>query len=86
MGAGNSYEEENAASASSLEVAERFEAEAVKKGLAHHQKHRTPFADFIKDMADAGVQYYEVNMHERKIDYTSGRAGESYVEAIPPFE
>ncbi|REE78695.1 uncharacterized protein YbcV (DUF1398 family) [Paenibacillus taihuensis] len=83
----SSYEEPNDKSAaSSLEVAEQFQSDAVRRGLAHHKQHRTPFTDFIKDMADAGVHYYEVNMKERTINYTSGRPGESYVEAIPPFE
>jgi uncharacterized protein YbcV (DUF1398 family) len=37
-------------------------------------------------MAAAGVRFYEVNMNERTINYTSGKPGESYVEAVPIFE
>ncbi|SEN50463.1 DUF1398 family protein [Paenibacillus sp. OV219] len=86
MGEDNQYEEPNGAAAASLVVAEQFQGDAVKRGLLHHQQHRTPFTDFIQDMADAGVQYYEVNMKERMINYTSGKPSESYKEAIPPFE
>ncbi|WP_091224727.1 DUF1398 family protein [Paenibacillus sp. BC26] len=86
MGADSLYEETNSASASTLEVAEQYQADAVKRGLAHHQQHRTPFSEFLRDMAAAGVQYYEVNMIDRTINYTSGRSGESYVESVPAFE
>ncbi|QHW31728.1 DUF1398 domain-containing protein [Paenibacillus rhizovicinus] len=88
MGADNQYEETHAAptAAPTLAVAEHFEADAVKRGLEHHQRNRTPFSDFLKDMADAGVHYYEVDMLARTINYTSGRPGESYVEAVPAFE
>ncbi|SDW98151.1 DUF1398 family protein [Paenibacillus sp. CF384] len=86
MGADSQYEETKSASVSTLEVAEQFHADAVKRGLLHHQQHRTPFAEFLRDMAAAGVHYYEVNMIDRTINYTSGRAGESYVEAVPVFE
>ncbi|WP_150272801.1 DUF1398 family protein [Paenibacillus tepidiphilus] len=85
-GEGGEYEEPNDETAPSLEVAENYEADAVKRGLAHHQQHRTPFADFLKDMAAAGVQYYEVDMLKRTIDYTSGRPGESVVETVPAVD
>jgi uncharacterized protein YbcV (DUF1398 family) len=85
-GASNQYEEPNVDSGSDLEIAEHFQADAVKRGLEHHQKHLTPFSDFLKDMAAAGVRYYEVNMLQRTINYTSGKPGESYVEAVPIFE
>lgn len=85
-GASGQYEEAHDAAVSTLEVAEHFQADAVKSGLGHHQRHRTPFSDFLRDMADAGVWFYEVNMSERTIDYTSGKPGESYVEAIPIVE
>ncbi|MFD0674692.1 DUF1398 family protein [Cohnella sp. GCM10027633] len=85
-GTGAQYEEPHDPSYAALQVAERFQADAVKRGLEHHQQHRTPFSAFLRDMADAGVRFYEVNMSERTIDYTSGRPGESYVEAVPVFE
>ncbi|AZN38786.1 DUF1398 family protein [Paenibacillus albus] len=86
MGEDNQYEESNGTTGAALEVAEQFQGDAVRQGLQHHQQHRTPFTAFIQDMADAGVQYYEVRMKERLINYTSGKPGETYEEAIPPFE
>ncbi|MBH5319434.1 DUF1398 family protein [Paenibacillus sp. GSMTC-2017] len=86
FGGDNQYEEKGSESALTLEVADHFQADAVKRGLEHHQRNLTPYTDFLKDMADAGVHYYEVNMIERSINYTSGRAGESYVEGVPTFE
>jgi uncharacterized protein YbcV (DUF1398 family) len=85
-GGGQQFEEANAASTSGLKIAEQFQAEAVKRGLEHHQQNRTPFTEFLQDMAAAGVQYYEVDMTSRIITYTSGRADESYAEAVPVFE
>ncbi|WP_168120884.1 DUF1398 family protein [Paenibacillus sp. HB172176] len=82
-GENSQYEDRDGALASTLEVAELFQADAVRKGLEHHQKHRTSYFDFLKDMAEAGVQFYEVNMSARAICYTSGRAEESYSETIP---
>lgn len=54
--------------------------------VAQHQRHRTPFSNFLRDMANAGVQFYEANMDKRTINYTSGKLGESYVEAIPAVD
>ncbi|WP_187355175.1 DUF1398 family protein [Paenibacillus tengchongensis] len=85
-GKGGEYEERNDDAAANLEVAGNYQAEAVKRGLAHHQEHRTPFADFLKDMAAAGVQFYEVDLLKRTIDYTSGRPGESVIETVPVVE
>jgi uncharacterized protein YbcV (DUF1398 family) len=85
-GASSQYEEPHAEEESSLEVAQLFQADAVKRGLKHHQIHRTPFSDFVKDMAEAGVQYYEVNMSNRTINYTSGQPGQSVEERIPVFD
>lgn len=84
-GATNEYKEPNDAAATDLEVAELFQIEAVKRGLLHHQTYQTPFSDFLKDMAAAGVQFYEVDMTKRTINYTSGKSDESYVETVPMF-
>ncbi|OCT11273.1 hypothetical protein A8709_06245 [Paenibacillus pectinilyticus] len=86
MGEGDRYEDMNSAMAEKSEIADEFHGDEVKSGLVHHQQHRTPYADFLKDMAKAGVHYYIVDMPGRMITYTSGRPGESYAEAIPAFE
>ncbi len=68
------------------EIANHFNSDEVLRGLQHHQKHLTPYADFLKDMAKAGVHYYIVDMVGRQVTYTSGRPEEAYTEAIPVFQ
>ncbi|WP_127582155.1 DUF1398 family protein [Paenibacillus koleovorans] len=83
-GDGTSYEEMAPEGAGpGLAVADMYDGEAVRRDLAHHQQHRTPYVEFVQDMARAGVRYYEVNMERRVVIYTSGRAGESYTEDVP---
>ena len=49
----------------------------------HHQKFNTPYENFLKDIASAGVNYYLVDMANRVITYTSGKADETYIQSIP---
>jgi len=82
-GDGDSYEDRHSTMAERLEIADRFQGDEVQKGLRHHQEHRTTYTDFLKTMAEAGVQYYMVDMASRKITYTSGRPDEAYTESVP---
>lgn len=82
VGEGDQYEEWHESLSPPLKISARFQAEAVKRGLKHHQKNQTSYSDFLKDMADAGVHYYDVDMDKRTINYTSSKPGETYVEEI----
>lgn len=86
IGQDSQYEDLNSAMTEKSEIAVTFDGNEVQRGLKHHQQHLTPYADFLKDMAKAGVQYYIVDMANRMIIYTSGRPDESYSEPIPIFQ
>ncbi len=66
-----------------VEVSTIFHEDAVKHALEHHQKSNTPYENFLKDIASAGVNYYLVDMTNRVITYTSGKADETYIQSIP---
>ncbi len=82
-GNGVDYVEELLSLSKGLEVSTIFHKDAVKQALEHHQKFNTPYANFLKDIAAAGVNYYLVDMVSRVIKYTSGRADEAYIQSIP---
>jgi uncharacterized protein YbcV (DUF1398 family) len=86
MGQDDRYEDMNSSMSETSPIAEQYNGDEVVRGLQHHQKHLTPYSDFLRDMAKAGVHYYIVDMLERKITYTSGRPEEAYTEAIPVFK
>lgn len=82
-GNGVDFEEEILPSSTTLEVSPNFHKDAVKRALEHHQKFNTPYENFLKDIAYAGVNYYLVDMVNRTITYTSGKANEAYIQSIP---
>ena len=82
-GNGVDYEEEILPSSTRLEVSTIFHKDAVKRALEHHQKFSTPYENFLKDIASAGVNYYLVDMVNRAITYTSGKVDEAYIQSIP---
>jgi uncharacterized protein YbcV (DUF1398 family) len=85
IGDEGTYVEKNHMEKNHFQVSDQFNGEAVKAAIKRHQDNRTPFDNFLREIAKAGVKYYEVDMGARKINYTSGRNGECHAENIPPF-
>lgn len=85
FGNGGQYIESPQEETNHLQIAPQFNEDRVIAALEHHQRNRTPYEEFLRDIARAGVKYYEVDMENRRINYTSGRDGECHVEDIPPF-
>jgi uncharacterized protein YbcV (DUF1398 family) len=82
-GNGQSFTEPVFAGFQNLEIAEKFDVEAFKKALHKHQVEKTPYEDFLKDTAKAGIHYYRVDMSKRTISYCGKKPGEEYIEKIP---
>jgi uncharacterized protein YbcV (DUF1398 family) len=77
------YVEDILSSPTTFEVSTSFHKDAVKRALEHHQKFNTPYENFLKDIASAGVNYYVVDMANRAITYTSGKTDEAFIQSIP---
>ena len=60
-----------------------FDAAAVAQALRRHADEHTAYADFLVDIAAAGVTEYNVDMRSGTCAYRSGRPGEEHVESIP---
>lgn len=66
-----------------LNVADVFDAILVKKAIDKHQKEKTSYLDFLKDITKAGVQSYRVDMFKRAVIYKGNNPGEEHIEKVP---
>jgi uncharacterized protein YbcV (DUF1398 family) len=60
--------------------------EEVQRISKVSKQQKWPYPRTFQELLAAGVQYYEVNMSNRTINYTSGQPGQSYEESIPVFD
>jgi len=65
-----------------LPIADRFDEDALKLALRRVQEKKTDYIEFLREIADAGVGSYRVDMKTRTVTY-AGRAGEEHVENVP---
>ena len=65
-----------------MDIAPLLDAVAVVAAIRRHTMDRTPFTGFRRDVAFAGVQYWEVNMNARTCTYF-GIDGGKHVESVP---
>jgi uncharacterized protein YbcV (DUF1398 family) len=65
-----------------VEIAPTLNAAAVVAAIKRHMLERTPFLDFRRETALAGVSHWEVDMRERTCTYF-GRDGGTHVEQVP---
>ena len=68
--------------AESVEIAPTLNPAAVTAAIKHHMMERTPFLDFRREVAFAGVATWEVDMLARTCTYF-GRDGGTHVEPVP---
>ncbi len=66
----------------SLIVAQSFNEESIKKALARRRDRQANYGEFLKELGQAGVKEYSIDMHNRTATY-KGDAGQEYVERIP---
>jgi uncharacterized protein YbcV (DUF1398 family) len=65
-----------------VEIAPALNGAAVVAAIKRHMLERTPFLDFRREAAFAGVAHWEVDMRERTCTYF-GRDGGTHVEQVP---
>lgn len=65
-----------------LPIADRFDEDALKLALRRVQEKKTDYLQFLREIADAGVRSYRVDMRSRTVSYR-GAPGEEHVENVP---
>ena len=70
---------------SRVTIAPALDGAAVAAAIQRHTIERTPFLEFRRDAALAGVQSWEVDMRSRTCTYY-GLDGGMHVEPVPPFK
>lgn len=66
-----------------LIIAEAFDKEAVREAITHHVRQQTPYSEFLKDIAAAGVISYVVDMESRSVTYQGKNEKDFHVENVP---
>jgi uncharacterized protein YbcV (DUF1398 family) len=78
----DSYTEPVPADFLRLKPALTFDKAALHLAIRRNQTKQTDFAGFLHEIAQAGVQRYQVDMNTRTVAYL-GHAGEEYIEKVP---
>lgn len=65
-----------------LPIEDRFDEDALKLALRRVQEKKTDYLQFLREIADAGIRSYHVDMNSRTVAY-AGRPGEEHVETVP---
>jgi uncharacterized protein YbcV (DUF1398 family) len=79
------YQEPPPKEFSSLEIAADFSLEDLKKALKNVQTGQTNYEEFLKEIAQAGIHHYRVDMASHTVTYYGAKSGEEYAEVVPHF-
>lgn len=60
-----------------------FDQNALVKALRKHQTEGTSYKDCMKEVIEAGILRYRVDIKERTCTYFGSSKGESYIEKVP---
>ncbi|MBS0650996.1 MAG: DUF1398 family protein [Verrucomicrobia bacterium] len=60
-----------------------FDKNALFKAITKHQTEKTSYSDCMKEVIEAGIVSYRVDIIERTCSYFGSSEGESYVEKFP---
>jgi uncharacterized protein YbcV (DUF1398 family) len=66
-----------------LSISKEFNQEALIKAIRRSQAKETDYQTFLKEIAQAGVPHYKVNMQERTVSYFGCDPTRKYVEKVP---
>lgn len=66
-----------------LTLGSQFDEPLLKKALKRVQAGETNFAEFLAEIAAAGVPYYRVDMRPRTVTYHGQRRIDKLVEMVP---
>lgn len=69
-----------------LNIAKDYNIVLIKSAIQNSQKGLIDYPQFLKEIAQAGVSHYLVEMPLNKITYFGARPGEEYIESIPDFD
>jgi uncharacterized protein YbcV (DUF1398 family) len=83
-GHGESCVESSPHAAPQLAISPSFDQDGVQPTICGNQNKQSNFAQFLSEIAHAGIQRYRVDMSARTVTYLGVRA-EEYVEKVPQF-
>jgi uncharacterized protein YbcV (DUF1398 family) len=83
-GHGESCVESSPHAANQLAINASFDQDGVQRAIRRNQSKQSNFAQFLSEIAQAGIQRYRVDMNARTVTYIGIRA-EEYVEKVPQF-
>jgi uncharacterized protein YbcV (DUF1398 family) len=66
-----------------LTVGPRYDEAALKTALGRAQRQETTYAEFLAEIAAAGVAFYRVDMAPRTVTYHGPTPKEKLVESVP---
>jgi uncharacterized protein YbcV (DUF1398 family) len=65
-----------------LEISDYFDPQAFKDVLHKLQTFKTSFAQFLKEIAEAGICSYQVDMEAMTVTYYGKQPGEKIIEKV----
>lgn len=71
---------------SPIKASSNFNAEGIKNAIIRHIKEKTPYIDFLQDIAANGSTHYKVDMKERTVTYFNADESSCYREKVPQYE
>ena len=80
------YKEEQPEGYHNIQAAKQFSAAGVKDAIVRNMRDKTPFLDFLKDIANAGSSHYIVSMDERTVTYYNDSESQCHVEQVPAWD
>lgn len=82
VGGGISFMEPTPEGFQTLTAGATFNLEALKSALGRIQRRETNYAEFLGEIAAAGVSFYRVDMKPRTVTY-HGPGRDKHVEKVP---
>jgi len=67
----------------SVSVSPHFDSDKVVVALRRTQNKETNYAQFLNEIAAAGITYYVVSMVDRTVSYHGEKQGQVYKEEVP---
>ncbi len=83
VGGGTSFTQPAPDGFQPLSVGPAFDEPALKKALGRVQRGETTYAQFLGEIAAAGVPYYRVDMKPRTVTYHGQKRANKLVEKVP---
>ncbi|HVX01024.1 MAG TPA: DUF1398 family protein [Candidatus Babeliaceae bacterium] len=69
-----------------LQISKQFCIEKLEQAIDRHQQLKTNYLELLRELADAGVTRYKVDMKSRMITYYGSQLSQNHKESIPVID